>query len=504
MPTSNASSEIEQFLARISGATKRKWVKAIDYRRSENWDDDRIWTWIKAETGDPQAPSDFRQKTPKRRRLSPKNGESLAGGSIRHGALGHEVPNQMASEPLGEAHPRTIFLTETDDRSGKVLERAHLFRPQTQFSRAALGSAEHGGNDPLAVDKPLSTYGESSSKTDIRQDISTQDQMTGSLVILDAFRTDNPVILDASRQAWGFAETLVPGSVHQAPLDQRRNSPYSGESSAHEGIRHAPQERKPSLADLLTKAGAQLCGLGLYGFARAILYVFIIAFSRQPVESLFQSLDVFGSSQINSIAALIATITMDLLAMNLFGRAVESAFGGDNQKLEKCLAFGIPALLIVAANVLLTSQNLNIKTNVAATAKSEVEWKTNIHEAKKVERRAGEAYAAAKAAFLAKKWKGALVPDDCESGKASCRGPYIEVSAGQQEEYLTAKTGLDLATQEVKKLEDKKPELSDASSEGGVAQKLAVYLILWACILLSYVYQPRANSLEPRLRSTER
>ncbi|HYX38337.1 MAG TPA: hypothetical protein VE954_34985, partial [Oligoflexus sp.] len=42
----------------------------------------------------------------------------------------------------------------------------------------------------------------------------------------------------------------------------------------------------------------------------------------------------------------------------------------------------------------------------------------------------------------------------------------------------------------------KKPALTDAKSEGAVTQKLGVYLILWLCIFLSYVYQPRVKPLE--------
>lgn len=498
MSDTNASSEIAKFLAGISGATKRKWVKAIDYRRSENWDDVRIWAWIKAESGDSQAATEVGPKAPYLRRHSPENGERIGESSIRQGAAAAEVPSQTVSRGTVEANARTIFLTGTDGHSGIVLDRAHLFRPQSQHAVSFSTSEVREKHEETELqkipgddDNQLPPSGEIAIQSGIRQNLSGP-------VVLDAFRVQNPRVLDASKPAWGFGETQGPAAPRKETLDQKRASPEVGESVSPQEVRHSSgsDAKDTGLTDLLGKGAGYVRGLGLYGFARAILYVFIIAFSRQPVESLFQALDVFGSAHLNAISALVATITMDLLAMNLFSRAVESAFGAGRQKLERCLAYGIPAILIVAANVFLTHENLNIKANVAANADAELEWKKDLAAAKDAQQKAGEGYAAAKAAFMAKKWKGALVPDDCESGKVNCKGPYIQATAAEQEAFLKAGTSLELAKGELKKLEDAKPAVSDAGSEGAVTQKLLVYLVLWASVFLSYVYQPRGRPSE--------
>jgi hypothetical protein len=354
----------------------------------------------------------------------------------------------VAVEPPASTQNLEIVMTGTHD-GGKILPfRGTATRPVTSEIKPR----------PSLQLPPLANQTLTPTPTAPLQTSVTTAPVTTAPVVNHSFRVCDPTVLDASKPAWSFGVIEKESAVAQDAL---------GWVAAH---------------------------ANLYTLARALLYCAIIAVSRQPVDDFFQTLNVFGSAPINSLFALAVTITMDLIAMNLFGRAIRSAFG-KSHRLELALAFGLPALAIIGANVVLTHRNIETKANVNTNAKAEAEYKAELKIAKEKQERANAEYAAAAGVHFAKRWKGAPDPLACESGTVSCKGPFITGNEKEQAAYSEKQTAKDIADKAVADIEANKPVLSDAGLASGVDQKLWVYLVLWAGILMSYVYEPRKHKL---------
>lgn len=230
----------------------------------------------------------------------------------------------------------------------------------------------------------------------------------------------------------------------------------------------------------------------LYVAARFAIYFVVIAISLQPIHDFFKSLSLFGFEWLNAGVAAVIAIAVDLIAMDLFSRSVAIFFQSDlENKQKKGFALLIPSLIIIAANILITRENLTEKSNFRANVKSEIAWERAIAKADKAKKAAEKDYAAARGKFLSVKWRGAANVEECESGKASCRGPFSSQAAEYQPAFLEAETLLSSAKSTLEKVESQKPVLKDSESSDATTKRVWVYGILWACILATYVYEPR-------------
>jgi hypothetical protein len=311
--------------------------------------------------------------------------------------------------------------------------------------------------------------------------VTTAPVTTAPPVVTHSFRVCQPTTLDASKPAWSFSEAEGKPKSEPAPLPAPEPKTEVIQKEAEAAV------TKDAIAWFAAHAN-------LYTLARVLLYCAIIATSRQPVDDFFQTLNVFGTASLNSFFALAVTITMDLIAMNLFGRAIRAVFG-KTHRLELTLAYGLPALAIIGANVLLTHRNIETKANVQTNAKLEATYEEDLAVARAAKKLADAEYASAEGAFFAKKWKGSTDPEACEAGKTACAGPYSTSAQPEQANFIAKKRAKDIAEKDVAKLEAKRPVLTDSTSAAGADQKLWVYLVLWAGILMSYVYEPRKIKL---------
>lgn len=275
----------------------------------------------------------------------------------------------------------------------------------------------------------------------------------------------------------------------------------TSEISSHSGVRlemqprslpPIPVHKEVEKSDFLARA-SELKSLYLYLVCRLAIYIAVIATSYKPVEAFFDSLGIFSVFIAAPMAAIIA-IAVDLIAMDLFSRGL---FMLRPVLWKKGLAFTLSSLIIVIGNIWVVREHLADSSNMRLSAKAERSWEKDLEDAKADLKKKEDDYAGKKGKFLAEKWRGASNPDDCETGKARCKGPFTTAAQLYQAPFLAAETLLASAKDAVEKLKKAKPVISDGSTSGGITRKIYVYVVLWIVILLTYIYEPRRAEVMP-------
>lgn len=232
-----------------------------------------------------------------------------------------------------------------------------------------------------------------------------------------------------------------------------------------------------------------------YGIFKLICAMVLIPASAQAVVSFFNGLDLYGSEQVNKILAYVLTAAVDLIAIDMFTRAVQEARSGFWRSRVMIPLIG--SVIVIGGNILMASMNMRNSANIESTQASVSDWQKRMDDKEADLKSAQADLAKAKGVFLSLKWPGASDPVACEAGTVKCRGPFVTSNPGigpAQAELVAKQDAVTTAETAIEDWKAEKPlamtSQTSVVTEGVLNQREVFYCVLWALIILASLAAP--------------